>query len=47
MSSEKELIDQYQSLLHIDDKTKQDAVQLYTQYLSKQPQAFVCRYDDR
>ena len=32
---EKDLIDQYQSTLHIDDKTKLDALSLYNQYDSK------------
>lgn len=32
---EKDLIDQYQSALHIDDKTKLDALSLYNQYESK------------
>ena len=36
MLSEKELIDRYQLHLHIDDKTKQEASQLFSQYMSKQ-----------
>lgn len=31
----KDLIDQYQSILHIDDKTKLDVLSLYNQYESK------------
>jgi len=39
--SEKDLFDQYQSLLHIDDKTKADAFSLFTQFSSKQDLSLV------
>ena len=36
MSFEKENFDNYQATLHFDDKTKQDAMDLFVQYTNKQ-----------
>jgi hypothetical protein len=36
MTTGKEMLDNYQSILHIDDKTKFDALDLFNQYISHQ-----------
>lgn len=36
MATGKEMLDNYQSILHIDDKTKSDALDLFNQYISHQ-----------
>jgi hypothetical protein len=37
----KEIVEHYQCLLHLDSKTKEDALNLYKQYAGKQKEAIV------